>query len=177
MPYRQFLPPKRQSTHNVRALIYTRFKEGAAKRSPFHVSLGFSIPDWFESSHSYLDSFGGYPECFDIQNKVRIVTFMAMFQNPYEAVVSHDRDGHDGGEAARSSHYFSAGTMRRAMGYRDVSWRRLGLQLLIALPLMSAPLIESLGDLGPFALIAGAALAGITGYVALAKLLDATRTR
>ena len=102
---------------------------------------------------------------------------MAMFQNPYEAVVSHDRDGHDGGEAARASHYFSAGTMRRALGYRDVSWRRLGVQALIALPLMSAPLIDVMGDLGPFAMIAGAALAGVTGYVMLAKLLDATRAR
>ncbi len=102
---------------------------------------------------------------------------MAMFQNPYEAVVRHDRDGHDGGEAARSSHYFSAGTMRRALGYRDVSWRRLGLQMLIALPLMSAPLMNVLGDLGPFAMIAGAVLAGVTGYVSLAKLLDATRSR
>ena len=131
----------------------------------------------FESSSSYYDSFGSYPERFDFQNKVRIVTFMAMFQNPYEALVSHDRDGHDGGEAARSSHYFSAGTMRRAMGYRDVSWRRLGVQMLMALPLMSVPLIDSVGDLGPFALIAGASLAGVTAYVGLAKLLDATRRR
>jgi len=67
--------------------------------------------------------------------------------------------------------------MRRALGYRDVSWRRLGVQALIALPLMSAPLIDVMGDLGPFAMIAGAALAGVTGYVVLAKLLDATRAR
>ncbi|PIW30742.1 MAG: hypothetical protein COW29_03325 [Rhodobacterales bacterium CG15_BIG_FIL_POST_REV_8_21_14_020_59_13] len=118
-----------------------------------------------------------YPETFDFYNKVRIVTFMAIFQNPYEAVVSHDRDGHDGGEAARASHYFSVGTMRRALGYRDVSWGRLGIQVLIALPLMSAPLIDAMGDVGPFAMIAGAALAGVTFYVALAKLLDATRAR
>jgi hypothetical protein len=102
---------------------------------------------------------------------------MAVFQNPYEAVVSQDRDHHDGGEAARASHYFSANTMRNALGYRDIGWRRLALQFLISLPLMSAPLIESLGDFGPLALIAGAALAGITSYIALAKLLDATRAR
>ncbi|QNL19778.1 hypothetical protein HXX25_10845 [Hyphobacterium sp. CCMP332] len=102
---------------------------------------------------------------------------MAMFQNPYEVVVSHDRDGHDGGEAARSSHYFSANTMQSANGYRDISWSRLGIQILVALPLMSAPLIEAMGDLGLFAMIAGAGLAGVTAYVGLAKLLDATRRR
>lgn len=102
---------------------------------------------------------------------------MAMFQNPYEAVVSHDRDGHDGGQAARSSHYFSANTMQSANGYRDVSWVRLGVQMLVSLPLMSAPLIDAMGDLGLFAMIAGAGLAGVTAYVGLAKLLDATRRR
>jgi hypothetical protein len=102
---------------------------------------------------------------------------MAVFQNPYEAVVSSDRDHHDGGQAARASHYFSSTTMRNALGYRDIGWRRLGLQFVISLLMMSAPLVESLGDFGPLVLLAGAALAGVTSYIALAKLLDATRRR
>lgn len=102
---------------------------------------------------------------------------MAVFQNPFDAAVPHNRDHHDGGRAARASHYFSTTTMRNALGYRDIGWRRLGLQFLISLPMMSAPLIESLGDFGPLVLIAGAALAGVTSYIVLAKLLDATRAR
>jgi hypothetical protein len=102
---------------------------------------------------------------------------MAMFQNPYEAVVSHDRDGHDGGEAARASHYFSARTMQRALGYRDVSWRRLSIQLLIAFVLLSAPLFSALGDAGRFAMLAGAGLAAVTAYVVFCKVCYATRRR
>lgn len=85
------------------------------------------------------------------------------------------RDWHDGGEAANSRHFFSSRTMRFASAYRDVHWRRLGVQALIALALMSAPLASQLGDLAALSLLVGAGLGGLTAYVALAKLLDAAR--
>ncbi|WP_421784806.1 hypothetical protein [Hyphobacterium sp.] len=85
------------------------------------------------------------------------------------------RDWHDGGEAANSRHFFSRKTMRFANAYRDVKWRRLGVQALISLILMSAPLSSWLGELGSLSLLIGAGLGGLTGYVALAKLLDAAR--
>ncbi|WP_420430482.1 hypothetical protein [Hyphobacterium sp.] len=85
------------------------------------------------------------------------------------------RDWHDGGEAANSRHFFSRKTMRFANAYRDVKWRRLAVQAVIALTLMSAPLASRLGELGSLSLLIGAGLGGLTAYVALTKLLDAAR--
>ena len=100
---------------------------------------------------------------------------MGQFNSISHASDAPLRDWHDGGEAAYSRHFFSRKTMRFANAYRDVKWRRLGVQALIALVLMSAPLASWFGDLGPLSLLIGAGLAGLTAHVALAKLLDAAR--
>jgi len=94
---------------------------------------------------------------------------MRTLQNAHNASELPNRHGHDTGAAAASARFFSQSTARLASHYFDVSWTRVGLNIIGALGLIAVSRVPGLGGFAPFLLITGLVWAAVSGRVAMVK--------